>query len=106
MSRQIQKKTIQEGNGQHPSSGTTVNVHYTGKFENGNIFDSSLSRGTPFSFTLNAGQVIRGWDIAVGSMKKGEKSIFFIPSELAYGERGAGTSIPPNTDLIFEIQLL
>lgn len=106
MNRQIQKKFLNEGYGSHPLSGENVTVHYTGKFENGNVFDSSLNRGTPFSFTLNAGQVIRGWDIAVGTMKKGEKSIFLIPSELAYGQRGAGSTIPPNTDLIFEIELL
>jgi len=108
MNRQVQKQTLKEGdiNGSYPSSGSTVTVHYTGKFQNGTVFDSSVSRGTPFSFVLNAGQVIRGWDIAVGSMKTGEKSVFLIPSELAYGQRGAGASIPPNTDLIFEIELL
>ena len=108
MSRQVQKQILKEGdiNGQYPSSGSTVTVHYTGKFQNGNVFDSSISRGTPFSFVLNGRQVIPGWDIAVASMKKGEKSVFFIPSELAYGQRGAGASIPPNTDLIFEIELL
>ena len=108
MSGQLPKLIIKQGdaNGQHPYSGTTVSVHYTGMFENGSIFDSSVSRGTPFSFVLNGNQVIPGWDIAVASMKRGEKSLFFIPSNLAYGQRGAGTSIPPNTNLWFEIELL
>jgi FKBP-type peptidyl-prolyl cis-trans isomerase len=108
MNSQLPKLIIKPGNinGQYPSSGTTVSVHYTGMFENGSIFDSSVSRGTPFNFILNGNQVIPGWDIAVASMKKGEKSLFFIPSNLAYGQRGAGASIPPNTNLWFEIELL
>ncbi len=108
MSRQVQKKILKQGdaNGSNPSSGSNVTVHYTGKFENGTVFDSSVSRGTPFSFILNGRQVIPGWDIAVASMKRGEKSLFFIPSELAYGSAGAGRNIPPNTDLYFEIELL
>jgi len=108
MSRHVQKKILKVGdiNGPNPSSGSTVTVHYTGKLENGTIFDSSVSRGVPFSFVLNGRQVIPGWDIAVASMKKGEKSLFLIPSELAYGSSGAGSSIPPNADLFFEIELL
>jgi FKBP-type peptidyl-prolyl cis-trans isomerase len=108
MSNQIPKLIIKQGlsNGTNPVPGSTVNVHYTGMFSNGGVFDSSISRGVPFSFILNGRQVIPGWDIAVATMKRGEKSLFYIPSHLAYGERGAGSSIPPNTDLWFEIELL
>ena len=104
----IQKQTLTAGNqyGPSPVTGNDVYVHYTGKFADGRVFDSSVSRGSPFNFKLNAGQVIQGWDMAVSGMKQGEKSIFLIPSELAYGQRGAGSSIPPNTDLYFEIELL
>jgi FKBP-type peptidyl-prolyl cis-trans isomerase len=102
----IQKQLVKGGNGGNPPQMSTVHVHYTGKFANGQIFDSSLNRGQPFTFKLGAGQVIRGWDIAVSGMQQGEKSIFFIPSFLAYGPHGAGGVIPPNTDLFFEIELL
>jgi FKBP-type peptidyl-prolyl cis-trans isomerase FkpA len=96
----------QKGNGESPKTGQTVQVHYTGKLLNGNIFDSSVQRGTPFEFTLGMGQVIKGWDEGIAMMKVGEKGSLLIPSSLAYGPSGAGGSIPPNSVLIFDVELL
>ncbi|MCU0429674.1 MAG: FKBP-type peptidyl-prolyl cis-trans isomerase [Cytophagaceae bacterium] len=94
------------GSGSNPKPGQNVEVHYTGKLLNGQKFDSSLDRGTPFSFTLGQGQVIQGWDTGIAELLPGEKAILLIPSYMGYGERGAGASIPPNSILIFEVQLL
>lgn len=97
---------LKEGdNTNYPTSGSKVSVHYTGSFADGTKFDSSVDRGTPFSFKLGAGQVIKCWDTVVASMSKGEKIKVKCPSRLAYGERGAGKVIPPNTDIYFEIEL-
>ncbi len=102
----LQKQIITEGTGQQiPQSGVTAFVHYTGKFLDGNVFDSSVTRGSPFSFNLNQGNVIRGWDLCVSSMKQGEKCILTCPPEFGYGNRQVGP-IPPNSTLIFEIELL
>ena len=90
----------------YPQAGNTVSVHYTGTFLDGNQFDSSKSRNQPFSFTLKRGQVIQCWDEVVSRMSKGEKIYVVCPSKLAYGERGAGGVIPPNTDIAFEIEML
>jgi len=97
---------LKEGTGAIAKNGDTVSVHYVGVLENGTKFDSSVDRGTPFEFSLGAGQVIPGWDIGVEGMKIGEKRKLTIPSELAYGSRGAGGVIPPNATLIFEVELL
>lgn len=94
------------GSGDEAGAGKTVEVHYTGWLENGRKFDSSVDRGTPFSFKLGAGQVIRGWDEGVAGMKVGGKRRLTIPPELGYGARGAGGVIPPNAVLIFEVELL
>jgi peptidylprolyl isomerase len=95
------------GNGPMPQSGQTVSVHYTGWLTNGDKFDSSVDRGTPFEFVLGQGQVIPGWDEGVASMKVGGKRRLTIPANLGYGARGAGGGkIPPNATLIFQVELL
>jgi peptidylprolyl isomerase len=99
-----------EGAGECPKTGQTCVMHYTGWLSDGGKpgkkFDSSVDRGQPFSFTLGVGQVIKGWDEGVGSMKKGGKRTLHIPAALGYGARGAGGVIPPNAELIFEVELL
>lgn len=95
---------LQEGTGNKPVATSNVKVHYTGMFLDGKIFDSSVQRGETIDFGLN--QVIKGWTEGVQLMKEGAKYKFYIPSNLAYGERGAGGVIPPNTDLIFEVELI
>lgn len=93
------------GSGDEAVAGKSVTVHYTGTFEDGRPFDSSVGRG-PFTFKLGAGQVIRGWDMGVAGMKVGGKRKLTIPSELGYGSRGAGGVIPPDTTLMFDVELL
>jgi FKBP-type peptidyl-prolyl cis-trans isomerase len=84
-----------------------VHVHYTGKLaEDGTVFDSSINRGQPIAFELGVGRVIQGWDQGVLGMCIGEKRKLSIPSELGYGSRGAGGAIPPNADLIFDVELV
>ena len=94
------------GNGDIAVKGKKVTVHYRGYFEDGRTFDSSIPRKQPFTFALGGGQVIKGWDIGVEGMKVGGKRKLIIPSALAYGPRGAGGVIPPNTDLLFDVELL
>lgn len=96
----------QEGEGETPETGVKVKVHYTGKLLDGKVFDSSVERNTPFEFSLGTGQVIKGWDEGIAIMKKGEKGTLLIPSHLGYGQRGAGADIPPNSVLLFEVELL
>lgn len=97
---------IKEGTGATPQSGQTVEVHYTGTLENGTKFDSSRDRNTPFKFKLGIGQVIKGWDEGISTMKVGGQRRLIIPPELGYGARGAGGVIPPNATLIFLVDLL
>ena len=101
----LQYKVVKQGNGPKPAGPTTkVKVHYTGKLLDGKVFDSSLQRGEPAEFALN--QVIKGWTEGVQLMSVGSKYIFWIPAELAYGERGAGQMIDANRTLEFEVELL
>lgn len=101
------KEIIHDGDGDDsPVDGDEVTVHYTGQFEDGNEFDSSHVRGSPFNFTVGTGSVIKGWEIAIKTMKRNELAKFSIPSEYAYGSRGSPPTIPPDTRLIFIIDLL
>jgi peptidylprolyl isomerase len=106
----LKYKESKVGDGKVASSGQTVEVHYTGWLNEdgskGKKFDSSVDRGRPFSFPLGAGRVIKGWDQGVAGMKEGGKRTLYIPAELGYGSRGAGAAIPPNADLIFDVELL
>ncbi|MEN8236973.1 MAG: FKBP-type peptidyl-prolyl cis-trans isomerase [Pseudomonadota bacterium] len=97
---------ITVGGGITPEEGQTVVVHYTGTLENGKKFDSSHDRGKPFRFTLGAGEVIKGWDEGLATMKIGGKRKLTIPPELGYGARGAGAAIPANATLIFDVELV
>ena len=95
------------GDGTEAQDYNKVVVNYTGTLEDGSIFDSSLNPGrTPFTFTLGAGSVIKGWDLGVKGMKVGGKRKLTIPSDLGYGDNGAGNVIPPGATLIFEVELL
>ena len=110
---ELQKIDTQVGTGREAEPGFNVTVHYTGwlydpaaKDGKGKKFDSSLDRGQPFNFFLGGGQVIQGWDEGFAGMKIGGKRTLIIPSEMGYGARGAGGAIPPNANLIFDVELL
>jgi peptidylprolyl isomerase len=102
----LQYEDLVVGTGDSPRQGQTASVHYTGWLDNGQKFDSSLDRGQPFEFKVGAGQVIKGWDEGVATMKMGGKRKLLIPPDLGYGSRGAGGVIPPNANLTFEVELL
>jgi peptidylprolyl isomerase len=106
----LQYRDVLEGTGERPYAGQTCVMHYTGWLwennEKGEKFDSSRDRGRPFPFPLGRGKVIKGWDEGVATMKVGGKRELIIPSDLAYGARGAGRSIPPHSTLFFEVELL
>ena len=94
------------GDGAQPVVGQTVVAHYEGYLEDGTVFDSSYKRNTPFEFPVGQGRVIRGWDEAFLDMKVGSKRTLIIPSNLGYGSNGAGPHIPPNSTLLFDVELL
>ncbi|MBT4775078.1 MAG: FKBP-type peptidyl-prolyl cis-trans isomerase [Crocinitomicaceae bacterium] len=100
----LQYEIITEGNGPKPGPTDKVKTHYHGTLLNGTVFDSSVERGTPLSFPVN--RVIKGWTEALQLMRVGSKWKLYIPSHLAYGERGAGAKIKPNAALIFEVELI
>jgi FKBP-type peptidyl-prolyl cis-trans isomerase len=103
----LQYRELKVGTGRIARAGAVVAVHYTGWLrKDGKKFDSSLDRKQPFEFKLGSGAVIKGWDEGVAGMKVGGKRRLTIPSELAYGKRGAGNLIPPEADLVFEVELL
>lgn len=94
------------GTGPSPEKGKQITVHYTGMLEDGKKFDSSRDRNSPLTFTIGIGQVIKGWDEGIMSMKVGGKRKLTIPPDLGYGQRGAPPAIPPGATLIFEVELL
>tara|TARA_Y100000589_G_scaffold112457_5_gene106914 strand:+ start:23502 stop:24203 length:702 start_codon:yes stop_codon:yes gene_type:complete len=100
----LQYEVITQGEGESPDENDKVNVHYHGTLPDGTVFDSSIERGEPISFPVNG--VIKGWTEALQLMKVGDKWKLFIPSDLAYGARGAGPKIGPNQALVFEVELL
>jgi FKBP-type peptidyl-prolyl cis-trans isomerase len=104
---EISAQILKQGaDGRQVKPGDEITVHYTGMLLDGTEFDSSVGRGQPFSLTIGAGQVIQGWEQGIPGMKIGEQRRIFIPSELAYGAQGAGSSIGPNADLIFDVELI
>ena len=102
----LRYKIIQEGTGEQASAGKKVSVHYKGELLDGTVFDSSYKRQEPIDFVLGQGQVIAGWDEGVSLLKVGDKARFLIPSDLAYGSKGAGGVIPSDADLLFDVELV
>lgn len=106
MSNECQIVDLVVGEGKAVVKGALITTQYVGTLEQGDVFDSSYDRGKPFQCVIGTGRVIKGWDIGLMGMKVGGKRRLFVPAALAYGERGAGASIKPHSNLIFEITLL
>lgn len=104
----VTKKILRDGDGSnYPQKGDKLTMHYVGTLaSNGNKFDSSRDKGRPFCFNIGKGEVIKGWDDGVIQMSLGEKAELHITSDMGYGANGAGGVIPPNADLVFEVELL
>ena len=102
----LQYIDLSVGSGSAPETGNNVSVHYTGYLMSGKKFDSSVDRNSPFTFVIGFGQVIKGWDEGVASMKIGGRRKLIIPADLGYGKQGAGGVIPPNSQLIFDVELI
>ncbi|MFS4416722.1 peptidylprolyl isomerase [Maribacter sp. 2307ULW6-5] len=103
----LRYKILEKGNGARPEKGQQVSVHYEGSLMDGTVFDSSYQRKQPLDFSVGVGQVIPGWDEGIGLLQVGDKARLVIPSQLAYGAAGAGQGIiPPNADLIFDVELV
>lgn len=101
----LKYEDIEEGYGPSPQTGQTVTVHYVGRLKDGTVFDSSRERDKPFSFKIGTGQVIKGWDEGVMTMKVGGTRRLVIPPDLGYGARQTG-NIPPNSELTFDVELI
>lgn len=106
MHNELQVVDLQLGDGKECVKGALITTQYTGTLEDGTVFDSSYQRGKPFQCVIGTGRVIKGWDIGLMGMKVGGKRKLFVPAHLAYGERQIGAHITPNSNLIFEIELL
>ncbi len=106
MSKELQITDIQLGDGKEVVKGALITTHYRGTLEDGTEFDSSYARGKPFQCVIGTRRVIRGWDIGLMGMKVGGKRKLFVPAHLAYGDRQVGEHIKPNSNLLFEIELL
>ncbi len=102
----LRYQLIQKGSGKQPQKGQLVSVHYKGQLTDGTVFDSSYKRNQPIEFPIGTGKVIPGWDEGIALLKEGDKARFVIPSELAYGNQGAGGVIPPGATLIFDVELV
>ena len=102
----LKKETIKEGAGALPARGQTVTAHYDGRLTDGTQFDASAKRGRPFQFKIGIGQVIKGWDVGMATMKPGETAVFTISPEYGYGAAGAGGVIPPGATLVFKVEML
>lgn len=106
MHNELQVVDLQLGDGKECVKGALITTQYTGTLEDGTVFDSSYQRGKPFQCVIGTGRVIKGWDIGLMGMKVGGKRKLFVPAHLAYGERQIGAHITPNSNLVFEIELL
>lgn len=106
MSTELIIEDIAIGDGKEAVRGALITTHYTGTLEDGTVFDSSVAKGRPFQCVIGTGRVIKGWDQGIMGMKVGGKRKLFVPAHLAYGERQIGAHIKPNSNLLFEIELL